>query len=137
MTPQPYRHSTKKRLGLWGVVFAFLLQMLAWSAMPVAVAGSDSDDDWVVICTSDGFKRISLSEAGFKQDDSQHNPNVLVDHCDLCVFAHGLGMAPAPVQLFKHASAALILRSRSVDIVSSDKLHTPQQPRAPPAHKHI
>ncbi len=72
MTCSPHRHRKIQRLSLWSAAFAFLLQTLAWSAMPVAAAGTGTNDGWVVICTSDGFKRISLAEAGIQPDGPLH-----------------------------------------------------------------
>lgn len=138
MIRQHDRYSTKKRLVLWGVMLAFLLQIQAWSAMPVAAAAPDADDGWVVICTSDGFKRISLADAGMQSrsptpgDTSHNTAPVLIDHCDLCVFAHGLGSAPALVAVFEDDIGVRVVRQRPVGQPVTGNSYFPQQPRAPP-----
>lgn len=119
-----------------GVVFVFLLQMLAWSAMPVVAMGLDADEGWVVICTSDGYKRIPLTEIGIADTASQQSPDIQAGHCDLCVFVHGLGMAPASVPWVEHVTVVLVLHQRIADNYLPGKLHAPHQPRAPP-HKHL
>lgn len=129
-----------QRLSLYGVLFAFVVQILAWSVMPVSAKGISSDDGWMVICTSDGFKRIALTKAGISPDPSHNNdssPSVLVDHCDLCVFAHGLGPGPAAVFFVEAGAGTRIVRLRNADNVVLGKSHTPQQPRAPPVSELI
>lgn len=136
MTYGLQRLRRKHRLGLWATVLAFLLQTLAWSAMPVYA--QNADDGWMVICTSDGPQRISLNELGILDGPLKNAPlPTLVDHCDLCVFAKGLGMVPTPVQMLASHRCVPALRVHVPDDAVSDKPHSPQQPRAPPAHTPI
>lgn len=122
----------KQRLGLWSTLFVFLLQSLAWSGMPVYA--KDVDQDWVVVCTSEGIKRISLSASGVLVNDASQNEPVptVIAHCDLCVFAKGLGMAFDTVQAQPGQAHVPTLRIHVPDRVVPDKPYRPQQPRAPP-----
>lgn len=128
-----HRQSRKQRLSLFGLAFVFLLQTLAWSGMPVYA--SDATEGWVVVCTNEGIKRISLSEAGIKQDESPPSSPIpaLAEHCDLCVFAQGLGMAPpAPALLSLSTTGLIEIRIPASDPGVSSNSYSPQQPRAPP-----
>lgn len=126
---------TRQRLSLCGMLFAFVVQILAWSAMPVFAKGVSSDEGWIVICTAEGFVRIPLVEIGIDSAPS-HSDKLslqgLVEHCDLCAFAHGLGLGPSSVVFLEHINAVRVGHVRAPDSVASDKPYTPQQPRAPP-----
>lgn len=137
---RPSRQRTMQRLSLCGMLVAFVVQILAWSVMPVAAQGVSTSDGWMVICTGDGFKRISLTEAGISPDSSHNDtypPSVLVEHCDLCVFAHGLGLGPAAVFSVEPGTGTRVVRLPAADSAVLDKSHGPQQPRAPPVSRLI
>lgn len=124
-----------QRISLLAAAFAFLLQALAWSAMPV-YAGQ-ADEGWVAICTSEGIKWIPLSQSGMAPavpapDDSAP---ALADHCDLCVFALGLGIVPAPASLAANVDKALGLHPPAFLHAFSSRMHVLQQPRAPPVSR--
>lgn len=71
-----------------GVVLTFLMQNMAWSTMNVT--SQSEDGTWVVICTTQGFKRILVDD--FYNDDGI-NTNLSANSCELCVFANGLGFS--------------------------------------------
>lgn len=123
----------KQRLGLWSTLFVFVLQSLAWSGMPVYA--TNADQQWVVVCTSEGIKRISLSDTGITAGDpTQNAPSpALVIHCDLCVFAKGLGTNSDLILLPETHARGPTSRNPVPDHDISSKPYTPQQPRAPPA----
>lgn len=126
------RHGWAQRIGMLGVAMVFLLQTLAWSGMPVFVAGDGGN--WVSICTSDGFQRVSLRNADFfAESTSPDAPRpASVNYCDLCVFAQGLNTGFAQMQV--HAVRAVAAVSMAVFIAApiSAGLYPPNQPRAPP-----
>lgn len=131
----PDQPRTIRRLSALGVVLAFVLQTLAWSMMPVYA--SSTDDEWIVICTSEGMQWIPLSTSGIQSDGStQNNPvPTIIEHCDLCVFAHSLGMAPASAGLLLHNQGYVrVLPVYTPMAAVASNSHTPQQPRAPPVY---
>lgn len=123
----------KQRLGLWSTLFVFLLQSLAWSGMPVHA--TNVDQGWVVVCTSEGIKRVALTATGIAAGDSPQNDPLptLAIHCDLCVFAKGLGTTSDVIPLLETYARGPLSRIHIHEQGIPSKPYTPQQPRAPPA----
>ncbi|HLR78380.1 MAG TPA: DUF2946 family protein [Burkholderiaceae bacterium] len=132
MTHGQHGSRRTQRLGLLVAAFAFVLQNLAWSLMPAYAA--DVEAGWITICTSDGIKRIPLSELGVHAADASQEPapHVLTDHCDLCVFAHGLGMPGPEASLPVVAGHMRLLRLPVASQNPGHDIHSAHQPRAPP-----
>lgn len=135
MKPRSYRLGSMQRLSSYGVLIAFVVQLLAWSVMPVSAQGVESDDGWVVICTANGFKRIPLTQIGISpntpQDDTQ-SIVVLGDHCELCLFAQSLGSVPGTISLPEEFNSMRVVQSRAPYRIVLSSSRSPQQPRAPP-----
>ena len=85
MTRLFHQSSLMRRL-LIGVAMAFLMQNMAWSTMNVT--SQSEDGTWIVICTTQGFKRVLIEDL---YDDDGLGTNFSANSCDLCVFASGLG----------------------------------------------
>lgn len=135
MKVRSYRLRSMQRLSAYGALIALVVQILAWSAMPVSAKDVLSDDGWVVICTAEGVKRIPLTQIGISPNTSQGEkqpPSVLADHCDLCIFAQSLGSGPGPIAVPEEFNSIRIACPRAPDRVVSGKPHSLQQPRAPP-----
>ena len=109
----------------------FVMQTFAWSAMPIFVQGVE--DDWVIVCTSQGFKRIALSrDTSVPGRDDAPAPLSSDTHCDLCVFAQGLGTGSAQVLSFDlNSPPALVQAYENIFPITRD-IHSCCLPRAPP-----
>jgi len=126
------QHGWKQRIGMLGVVFVFLLQTLAWSAMPVFATGDG--DTWVTICSSEGFQRVSLRNSDFPAQPSSSDSSrpASVNYCYLCVFAQGLGTGFEQAQVRTRRAVVSVAKATFVETPAPEAFHTPNQPRAPP-----
>lgn len=126
------RYRKTRRVGVVAAMLAFLLQTVAWSLMPVHAA--QVKEGWVTLCTTNGIQRIPLSELGVQplNNAPKSGTSALGNHCDLCVFANGLGTLPTVKTPLVQTHAFVVLRLAHPDQPWSQVSHAPHQPRAPP-----
>lgn len=118
--------STMRRL-LIGIVAAFLMQNMAWSAMNVT--SQSEDGTWIVICTSQGFKRILVDD--FYNEEGTNN-NLSANSCELCVFANGLGFSFSNTISLTPILGVIAKVSYDSYIQYGKKYYSNHTPRAPP-----
>ncbi len=134
MTPNRRRHGGKQRIGLLAVVFALLLQAVAWAHIPaVSISG---DDEIIVLCTSSGMKTMSLAELDSQLDPDQdrQDPGLQTSSgfCALCSLAHGLAILPETCTLPSADSIARMVRTPPAEALVLERFPTSHQARAPP-----
>ncbi len=109
------------------LVGVFLLQTLAWARMPPAAAiSADAQALLWSLCTAHG-----LAQHEPRIGDTSPAVPTAMPHCDLCVFAQGLGTAP-PVVLQDRAIRRLRRAAPPRHAHAATPLFHPHQPRAPP-----
>jgi len=129
-----------RRFGSLVVALVFLLQTFAVASMPLMHLSAD--EDMIVICTSTGMKRVSLSQflgVSADQDQDADTAQAAPDDmpsdgmCPLCLLAHQVAIAPAldylcATDLNTHAPQA-----PPVDAAIRNAFYRTQQARAPPS----
>jgi len=132
------------RFGSLAVAVVFLLQTFAVASMPLMHLSAD--EDMIVICTSAGMKRVSLSQflgvsadQNLDQDQDADAAQAAPDDmppdgmCPLCLLAHQAAIVPeldylCATDLNTHAPQA-----PPVDAPVVSAFYRVQQARAPPS----
>lgn len=131
--PDASRHRCRlQRAAALAAALTLLLQAIAWSGM-VSIQ-TQPDLARIAVCTRDGIRWIAVSgsDAAAESGPAGWPAAVPGNHCDLCVFAAGLGQVPARLSLFWRAGFWSILQPDPVLPLPFVAVRGPQQPRAPP-----